>query len=65
MPAWLIVHNLHDLKAKLVSVLTVTFLEHLVAGKIRTARRASESLSHLFPHHTLRSTISVINIDAV
>jgi len=35
MPAWLIVHNLHDLKAKLVSVivLTVTFLEHLVARK--------------------------------
>ena len=33
MPARLIVHNLHDLKAKLVSVLTVTFLEHLVAWK--------------------------------
>jgi uncharacterized membrane protein YqhA len=33
MPAWLIVHNLHDLKAKLVSVLTVTFLEHLVTWK--------------------------------
>ena len=37
MPAWLIVHNLHDLKAKLGSVillvLAVTFLEHLVEWK--------------------------------
>jgi len=41
MPAWLIVHNFHDLKAKLVSVLvlTVTFLEHIVAWK-RSARHA-------------------------
>lgn len=35
MPAWLIVHNLHDLKAKLESVLVlaVIFLEHLMAWK--------------------------------
>jgi uncharacterized membrane protein YqhA len=37
MPAWLIIHNLHDLKAKLgsviVLVLAVTFLEHLVEWK--------------------------------
>ena len=35
MPAWLIVHNLHDLKAKLGSViaLAVAFLEHLMAWK--------------------------------
>jgi len=66
MTAWLIVHNLHDLKAKLVGVivLTVTFLTSW-RGKIRTARCTSESLSHLFPHHSLRSAISVINIDAV
>ncbi|HTP06534.1 MAG TPA: YqhA family protein [Nitrospirota bacterium] len=33
MPAWLIVHNLHDLMAKLASVLAVTFLEHLMTWK--------------------------------
>lgn len=33
MPAWLIVHNLHDLMAKLGSVLAVTFLEHLMTWK--------------------------------
>lgn len=37
MPGWLIIHNLHDLKAKLgsvvVLVLAVTFLEHLVEWK--------------------------------
>jgi uncharacterized membrane protein YqhA len=37
MPAWLIIHNLHDLKAKLgsvvVLVLAVTFLEHVVEWK--------------------------------
>lgn len=34
MPPWLVIHNLHDLKAKLASVivlvLAVTFLKHLV-----------------------------------
>jgi uncharacterized membrane protein YqhA len=64
MPARIIVHNLHDLKATLVSmiVLAVTFLEHLWRGNIRTARCTSESLSRLFPHHSLRSVISAIKI---
>ncbi len=34
LPEWLVIHNLHDLKAKLGSVIilimTVTFLEHLI-----------------------------------
>ncbi len=37
LPSWLVVHNLHDLKQKLSSViilvLAVTFLEHLVEWK--------------------------------
>ncbi len=37
LPAWLVVHNLHDLKAKLSSVIilvmAVTFLEHVVEWK--------------------------------
>ena len=51
MPAWLIVHNLHDLKAKLVSVLTlpVTFLEHIAVWK-SSAR-----------HTVLRIAISLVS----
>lgn len=37
VPEWLIIHNLHDLKAKLsgviILVMAVTFLEHLVLWK--------------------------------
>ena len=51
MPAWLIVHNLHDLKAKLVSVLIlpVTFLEHIAVWK-SSAR-----------HTVLRIAISLVS----
>jgi len=51
MPARLIVHNLHDLKAKLVSVLTlpVTFLEHIAVWK-SSAR-----------HTVLRIAISLVS----
>lgn len=65
MPAWLVVRNLLDLKAKLVSVLAATFVEHFVAWKDPHGTCTSELLPHLFPHHSLRSIISAKKIDAV
>ncbi len=50
MPVWLIVHNPHDLKAKLVSVLAVTFLENQVAWKD--------------PHGTLYFGIAISHVSA-
>lgn len=52
MPARLIVHNIHDPKATLVSmiVLAVTFLEHLVAWK--------------YPHGTLYVGIAITLVSA-
>lgn len=61
VPVWLIIQNLHDIKAKLGSIviliLDVTFLEHVVEWKDGGERSTRGSSSRSYPQRLLRSAI--------